>query len=171
MATLGTKQILIFFSFIAVFSAFLIGGVSIFLRLVGGDNTEAVPSQQLIPESAPDLPGMNSVRTEVRQAGENELVPSVVYDGQGFQPIFFSNDGEGVIGCVIIILNSFKEPLKIGLNPHEPFKDTGPDYGAIAPADKLIFDPRFVGVKELKLHNHNKPYEEFTIAMGPKCQL
>ncbi|MBI2639607.1 MAG: hypothetical protein HYW90_01800 [Candidatus Sungbacteria bacterium] len=154
------------------FSVLLVFGVNEFLKKKGdgGGNGEASRQESPLPEPRSPLPDIKGTPVEFRTLKANELISSIVYQ-DGFQPSRISVEGGGAAGCIVVLRNSSLFPLRIGISPHRPDKDSGPDYGAISPGEQLIFDPRFVGITELEMHNHDKPDEEFTIVMGQKCQL
>lgn len=169
---LSIKQIAIFFAIIGAFSLLLVLGFNAFLKTMGGNgrNSGAKQQENQSAESNSYLPSVNEARTEIQAVSGDELVPSVAYRN-GFQPIRVPIDGIGIGGCVVVLRNGSAVPLRIGISPHRSDKDPGPDYGVIPSGERLIFDPRFVGITELKMHNHDKPDEEFGVILGPKCQL
>ncbi|MFY9462402.1 MAG: hypothetical protein WAP51_04340 [Candidatus Sungiibacteriota bacterium] len=157
MNDMSIKQLLKFFAVITLIVALFIAGAYLFLRwAVNVEVPEAKPSEAL---------------PQIRKPNESELTPQVIYDGQAFRPARVLRDGSGSIGCIVVLVNRSIIPLRIGLNPHNPAGDPGPNYGTIAPGDKLIFDPRFVGITGLRFHNHASPEQEFFIELGPKCQI
>lgn len=172
MRAFSIKQIAIFFAIIAAFSLLLVLGFNMLLKTMGGNGRNSGVKQQenQSAESNSYLPSVNETRTEIQAVGGDKLVPSVVYRN-GFQPTRVLIDGTGIGGCVVVLRNSSAVPLRIGISPHRLDKDPGPDYGVIPSGERLIFDPRFVGIIELKVHNHDKPDEEFSVILGPKCQL
>ena len=159
MGDISIKQLFKFFAVITAIIALFVAGAYLFLRWAV--NVEA-------PE---EKPGEAPPQTQIREPNESELTPQVIYDGQVFRPARVLRDGSGSIGCLVVLVNRSIVPLRIGLNPHNPAGDPGPNYGTIAPGDKLIFDPRFVGITGFRFHNHANPQQEFFIELGPKCQL
>lgn len=157
MNDMSIKQLLKFFAVITLIIAVFIVGAYLFLRWAV--NVEA-PIEK--PGKAP---------SPVETPSGAVLTPQVIYDGQTFQPSRVLRDGSGSIGCIVVLINRSALPLHIGLNPHNSAGDPGPNYPIIAPGDKLQFDPRFIGIKGLSLHNHDNPQQEFFIEFGPKCQL
>ena len=162
MNNISVKQLVIFFAVIAAVIAAFIFGANLFLKW--GIEVEPLKDEIKLEE-------IPSGAAKIKTPGKDELTPTVIYDGKSFQPPRVFRDGSGSIGCLVVLVNRSGSPLKIGLNPHNPARDPGPDFGFTASGDKLIFDPRFNGISELKVHNHEKPREEFTIILGPKCQL
>ena len=162
MNNISVKQLVIFFAVItAVIAAFIIGA-NLFLKW--GISVEPSKGETKLEDIQTGTP-------EVKPADKVELTPTVIYDGKSFQPPRVFRDGSGSVGCLVVLVNRSGSPLRIGVSPHNPARDPGPDFGFTASGDKLIFDPRFIGIAELKIHNHEKPSEEFTIILGPKCQL
>ncbi len=162
MNSISLKQLIIFFAVItAVIAAFIVGA-NLFLKW--GIQVEP-PKNEIKLEDVP------TGAVKIKPANEVELTPAVIYDGNSFKPSRVIRDGSGSVGCLVVLVNRSGAILKIGLNPHNPVRDPGPDFGFTASNDKLIFDPRFNGIIELKVHNHEKPGEGFTVILGPKCQL
>ena len=157
MNDMSIKQLLKFFAVITLIVALFIAGAYLFLRWAV--NVE-------VPEEKP-----GEVPPQIQEPNEAVLTPQVIYDGQTFRPSRVLRDGPGSIGCIVVLLNRSVFPLKIGMSPHNPAGDPGPNYGTIAPGDKLQFDPRFVGIKALTFHNHNATEQEFMVEFGPNCQL
>ena len=164
MGDISTKQLLKFFAAITAIVALFIIGAYLFLRWTVNIET---------PEVKPDkvLPQIQGEETKMLEPNGAELTPQVIYDGQTFRPPKMLRDGSGSIGCIVVLLNRSAFPLQIGMSPHDPAGDPGPNYGSIASGDKLMFDPRFVGIKALTFHNHANPEQEFFVELGPMCQL
>lgn len=162
MNNISLKQLVIFFGVIAAVIAAFIVGANLFLKW--GIQVEP-PKGEIKLEDVP------TGAAKIKPANEVELTPTVIYDGKSFQPPRVFRDGSGSVGCLVVLVNRSGAPLKIGLNPHNNVRDPGPDFGFTASGDKLIFDPRFNGISELKVHNHEKPRDEFMIILGPKCQI
>lgn len=161
MNNVSIRQLLFFFAIIAVSMALFIVGANFFLYWA--IDVES-PSETNLPEFIPE----NGIK--IKSPDEAELTPTVIYENGIFRPKRVIRDGTGTIGCVVILVNRAPNSLRVGINPHSPFGDPGPNYEPIAPGDKLIFDPRFPGITELTFHNHDNPEEEFTVELGAQCQ-
>lgn len=156
------KEIFVFFGVIALIVVLFIVGANLFLRW-------AIEVEAPREEKPLEVPPPGAVK--IKSPDKVELTPSVIYDGRSFIPEQVLRDGSGSIGCIVVVVNRANFPLKIGMSPHRASGDSGPEYGAVAAGDKLIFDPRFVGITELEFHNHNNPAQKFTVELGSKCQL
>lgn len=162
MNNISVKQLLIFFGVITLVIAAFIVGANFFLKW--GIRVE-VPKEELkLDEPTPGA-------VKIKPANEVELTPTVIYDGNSFRPERVFRDGSGSVGCIVVLVNRSGIPLQVGVSPHNPPRDPGLDFGFTADGDKLIFDPRFTGISELKVHNHANPSHEFTIILGERCRI
>lgn len=162
MSNMSVKQFLVFFGIVTLSIAIIIAGTSVFLKWGAWQETPG------------DTSGAEKILGDIdnNEAGrEEDLTSLVVYDGDEFMPERALVDGSGKLGCVALLINKSAEPLRVGISPHNQKVDPGPNYGVIAPGDKLLFDPRFTGITELRMHNHDKPQEEFVIELGSGCRL
>ena len=162
MNNISLKQLVIFFAVIAAVIAAFIVGANLFLKW--GIQVEAPKEELKLDEPTPGA-------VKIKPADKVELTPTVIYDGKSFQPPRVFRDGSGSVGCLVVLVNRSGIPLQVGMSPHNLPRDPGLDFGFTAHGDKLIFDPRFTGISELKIHNHEKPRDEFMIILGPKCQI
>lgn len=159
MSNISVRGLFLYFGAITAVAALFIFGANVFLKWA----IDVEPGREAAPI---DAPGPSSAAP--RGA---EFTPTVIYDDNIFQPDRILRDGSESIGCLVVLINRSRASLKIGISPHAVLKDPGPDYGAIAPGGKLIFDPRFVGIQKLVFHNHYHPEQEFTVEFGEKCRL
>lgn len=157
MGGFSARQILIFFVLIALVAAAAIASIFLFLKN---------PS----PKETSPAPSVPSTNTSVVQPEAYPDAPTIIYDG-AFHPGTLLLDGKGSAGCVLLLVNKSSSPLMVGLNPHRPEGDAGPQYKPIPPGGTLLFDPRFVGVTELSFHDHAQPNEIFSLSFAKSCQL
>lgn len=150
-----------FFGAIAFLTAILIFAANLFLGQKI-DQSPALPSS-----STPAPAGVQ----RINEINVSKIVPDVIYNGTSFKPRSILIDGNGVLGCVVALANHSSLSLRIGVSPHKETGDPGPNYAPIASGENFMFDPRFTGITELKIHNHARPEEEFVINLGPKCQI
>lgn len=162
MNNISVKQLLIFFGVITLVIAAFIVGANFFLKW--GIQVEVPKGELKLDEPTPGA-------VKIKSADEVELTPTVIYDGNGFRPERVFRDGSGSVGCIVVLVNRSGVPLRVGLSPHDRAGDPGPNFGFTAHGDKLIFDPRFTGISELKVHNHDKPGQDFTIILGERCRI
>ena len=167
METYSFKKILTFFGIIAIIVFIFIVGLNYSLKFFEKDNKRNDILQQKQTEEKDSTPLLSPNIKNAEEVGEG---PSIIYKNGAFSPSRFELDGSGGLGCFVLLLNQSGSPLKIGVSPHHLPNDPGSDFGVIEPSGKIIFDPRFPGIKELHLHNHDNPHEEFVIILSPKCQ-
>lgn len=101
---------------------------------------------------------------------EGPFVDNVVnYTDKGFMPQELSIALERGLGCAVRVVNRTDESVKIGLSPHGE-NDPGAQYPPIEPGGNLLFDPRYSGFTELRLHNHEEPGQEFLVKFESSCR-
>jgi|SRR3989338_2626226 len=110
----------------------------------------------------------------VRVIDESEAVEmdenKVIYDGSRFSPNTISISMNRGLGCAIALYNQSNRPLYLGLSPHNPKKDPGPEYPPIKSKERFFFDPRFTGFTELSFHDHERPELQFLVKFEPSCR-
>lgn len=165
---MNIKHIVIFFGFFAFIAALLVAGAYFFLRKV---DTPRFDAENIGGSIAPSdiSKGEHSAEPIVRA---DRPPPTVIYENGAFRPSRVFLNGKEAAKCLVVLQNRSSLPLRIGMDPHNPSgKDSGLDFEDIAPDADLIFDPRFVGITELALHNHASPTEGFFVSFGTECQM
>lgn len=95
---------------------------------------------------------------------------TVIYTDAGFEPREVTLKMGAGFGCVVNLVNRGAGGLKIGISPHDPQKDPGPDWPVIEPGKNFLFDPRFSGILLLRIHDHSHSEREFAIHFSKSCQ-
>jgi len=144
-----------------IFLLLLAMGTALFLRWYGADKKS---------QEAP----MNNANNSIQINGESNQVDvsgnTVTYSDSGFDKKELTIKDKVGLGCVVKVVNSSTNPLKIGLSPHKEPADPGPMFDPIPTGKSLLFDPRFSGYTQLSYHNHENPSEEFLVKFDPSCQ-
>ncbi|MDO8560611.1 MAG: hypothetical protein Q7R91_00130 [bacterium] len=161
MNDIGINQLLKFFAVITIIAVLLVAGVYFFLRW--SVNIEPAPDNS---GKAP-APATGGMEVKIKSPAESELTPQIFYDGTGFQPARVTRDGSGSIGCLAVLINRSLRSLSLGVGQNEAKQG----YGTVAAGEKFIFDPRFVGITELRMYNLDNPKQEFFIELGPNCRI
>lgn len=169
MATLNVKQLILFFGIFGAMAVLLIAGANFLLW-----NIAPPPFPDTVIRDDALLPKNQAEKFLSKPVASNtQPMPNVAYENGAFYPerVFLGGQKENV-GCLVVLQNRSQEILRIGMNPHNPSgNDRGLDFKDIAPGENLIFDPRFVGISELSLHNHRVPSEGFIAILEKDCQM
>ncbi len=166
------KKHIILFSGLTVFTVILFFGVNFWLKRLSpkGPSSPATPPPIPQEKSGTNPKDSDKIRV-IRPDAVGDKRP-IFYNDTGFQPkeITIKLKDE-VVGCLITVQNKSGKTILVGLNPHLASGDRGVNYRELAPSEIGIYDVRYVGFTEAKLHNHYKPEHEMKVIYGEGCKL
>ncbi len=162
--------------------AFLLGGLGLFAAiLILGTNAilQRIPAEP--PPPSPNLPPIDagirfegpnpnaSPRTNIIDAEVTDP-RQITYSESGFSRATLTIRANDPIGCLITVLNSSTNTIRVGVSPHAATGDPGADYGELAPNESGIYDVRYPGLTDVTLHNHVNPGHEMKVIYGEGCR-
>lgn len=159
-----TRRLVIFFASTAGFVLVLIFGTSMLLKFIPAEAPRA-------PTPIPTPVGNQEKGTGTKSRITNDAGDTrpIIYAENGFTPTAITVYVADSIGCLISVINKTDRPLKVGVSPHDPAGDPGANYGIIQPGGTGIMDPRYPGLTEVGLHDHNMPEHELRVHYGLGC--
>lgn len=162
MNTFTSKQLILFFGGLALFTALLVFGMHTVLNFIPASPSAAEPP------SGASTPG--SSENEVRTVNVADSDPrQITYTDLGFSPSTVTVKASDSLGCVITVRNKTNKVIHIGVSPHDPKGDPGANYGDLAPGEIGIYGVSYPGLTEVTLHNHLRPEHEFRVVYGEGC--
>jgi hypothetical protein len=167
----STKKLSILIGGLAVFTAVLVFGVNLWFKRLSPE--ESKPAATLPPvEKKSEINPWDSGAVKIATPDTINDERPIFYGSEGFQPKEVTiKIKDKIVGCLITVKNISSKAIKVGLSPHLESGDRGVSYTELAPNETGIYDVRYNGFTEVKLHNHYKPEHEMRVIYGRGCSL
>lgn len=165
---MSQKNIAILIGTLAIAAIVIFGVTYIALELIPDSpqiNQTATTTDGIAPPS-PNTPNDN---TRIFKTAPKDP-RAVIYTTSGFSRSEVTMHITDTIGCLVTIENKTTSPLRVGVGPHNASGDPGANYGEILPGELGILDPRYPGLDDVSLHDHDRPSNEFRVIYGTGCK-